>query len=160
MDVLIYWYLMTAVVVSEKQQYTNQTEINATRNGSTGIITSPGYPGNYPDNAAYMWTLRTGNFNAIVSFNFKDFDIKKYEGTQHCVDYLQIYQTKPCCFKAMHRCGNFEPFNLTVDGSVITIHFVSDNLHNTKGFNLTWKVEILSQNHDNDWTKEVGNNRS
>uniref|UniRef100_A0A8W8JUQ4 CUB domain-containing protein n=1 Tax=Magallana gigas TaxID=29159 RepID=A0A8W8JUQ4_MAGGI len=131
MDVLIYFSFMTAVV-----------DIDASRNGSTGTITSPGYPGNYPNNVTYTWTLKTGNLNATVSFNFQDFDIIKYRYTPHCQDYLQINETEPCCFKAMHRCGNFKPVRLTVHGSVITITFESDNLHNSKGFHLTWTVYI------------------
>eukprot|EP00105_Crassostrea_gigas_P037423 XP_019921571.1 PREDICTED: uncharacterized protein LOC105325461 isoform X3 [Crassostrea gigas] len=141
MDVLIYFSFMTAVVAAGKQ-HTNQTDIDASRNGSTGIITSPGYPGNYPNNVAYTWTLKTGNLNATVSFNFQDFDIIKYRYTPHCEDYLQIYETEPCCFKAMHRCDKYKPVSLTVRGSVITITFESDNLHNSKGFHLTWTVYI------------------
>ncbi|XP_052712189.1 mannan-binding lectin serine protease 1-like [Crassostrea angulata] len=140
MDVLIYFSFMTAVVAGN--QHTNQTDIDASRNGSTGIITSPGYPGNYPNNVAYTWTLKTGNLNATVSFNFQDFDIIKYRYTPHCQDYLQIYETEPCCFKAMHRCDKYKPVSLTVRGSVITITFESDNLHNSKGFHLTWTVYI------------------
>nr|XP_034299395.1 uncharacterized protein LOC105325461 isoform X4 [Crassostrea gigas] len=141
MDVLVYFSFMTAVVAAGKQ-HTNQTDIDASRNGSTGIITSPGYPGNYPNNVAYTWTLKTGNLNATVSFNFQDFDIIKYRYTPHCQDYLQIYETEPCCFKAMHRCDKYKPLSLTVRGSVITITFESDNLHNSKGFHLTWTVYI------------------
>lgn len=140
MDVLIYFSFMTAVVAGK--QHTNQTDIDASRNGSTGIITSPGYPGNYPNNVAYTWTLKTGNLNASVSFNFQDFDIIKYRYAPHCEDYLQIHETEPCCFRAMHRCGKFKPDSLTIHGSVITITFKSDNLHNSKGFHLTWTVYI------------------
>lgn len=59
-------------------------------NGSTGIITSQGYPGNYPNNAAYIWTLKTENLKASVIFNFQDFDIKKYKDTSYCEDYLEV----------------------------------------------------------------------
>lgn len=101
MDIPIYFYLMTAVVgkcrysfcktivvlnvvyaikiffISIGKRHSYQTDIDASRNSSTGIITSPGYPGNYLNNAAYKWTLKTGNRNATVSVNFQDFDIKK-----------------------------------------------------------------------------------
>uniref|UniRef100_A0A8W8JXC5 CUB domain-containing protein n=1 Tax=Magallana gigas TaxID=29159 RepID=A0A8W8JXC5_MAGGI len=158
MGVLSYFYLMTAVVASEKQQYTYSGNIDATLNGSTGIITSPGYPGNYPNNAAYVWTLKTENLKASVIFNFQDFDIKKYKDTSYCEDYLEVYKTEPCCFKAIHRCGKFEPFSLTVNGSVMNIHFVSDHLHNTKGFNLTWKVNIprtSAVSKTSKWTSKI-----
>lgn len=53
--------------------------------------------------------------------------------------YFQIKETEPCCYKAMHRCGFFSPFSLTVTGRIITISFASDNSLNAKGFNMTWK---------------------
>lgn len=56
--------------------------------------------------------------------------------------FLHIYRTEPCCFEAIRRCSEVGPFKWTVNVSVINIHFVSDNLHNTKGFKLTWKVHV------------------
>lgn len=53
--------------------------------------------------------------------------------------FIQIKENEPCCYQAMNRCSHSDPFSLKVIGSSITIYFVSDNLHNTKGFNMTWK---------------------
>ncbi|XP_034299391.2 blastula protease 10 [Magallana gigas] len=142
MNVLVFFYWITSVIALEKQQYTYSGDIDATRNSSTGIITSPGYPGNYPNNAAYTWTLKTGNLKASVSFNFTYFNIQNNDRTSHCQDYLQIKETEPCCYQAMHRCGFFSPFSLTVTGRIITISFASDNSLNAKGFNTTWKVLV------------------
>lgn len=82
-------------IASEKQHYTYQTYIGATRIDSTGIITSLGYPGKYPHNANYnyTWTLKTGNLKATISFSFSEFNIRKYHYTSNCEDYLQ-YSTR------------------------------------------------------------------
>lgn len=42
-----------------------------------------------------------------------------------CSILFQIKETEPCCYKAMHRCGHFSPFSLTVTGRIIyNNHFV------------------------------------
>ena len=53
---------------------------------------SPGYPGNYPDNANYKWILRTGQLKAKVNITLTKLDIKKYVFNP-CGDYLQVSRT-------------------------------------------------------------------
>lgn len=55
--------------------------------------------------------------------------------------FIRIQENEPSCYQAMNRCGHFDHFNLKVTGSIIlvTIYLVSDNLHNSKEFSLTWK---------------------
>lgn len=65
-------------------------DINASKNGSSGTFTSPGYPGNYPNNANYTWTLTTGDSNARVVINITDFSVVQYRFTSKCEDYLQV----------------------------------------------------------------------
>lgn len=74
----------------EGQKYELHKDIYVLRNGSSGIITSPGYPGNYPNNAVYTWTLDTGNPKATLVLNITDFGIKKYGFTSNCEDYLHV----------------------------------------------------------------------
>ena len=70
--------------------------VDGTRNGSSGEITSPGYPGNYPNNANYTWILRTGHLKANVTFTILNFDIIKHNFTP-CKDYLQVRKTIYLC---------------------------------------------------------------
>lgn len=65
-------------------------DINASKNGSSGAFTSPGYPGNYPNDAHHTWTLKTGDSNAMVLLNITDFNVIKYKYTSKCEDYLQV----------------------------------------------------------------------
>nr|XP_022326208.1 CUB and sushi domain-containing protein 3-like [Crassostrea virginica] len=109
----------------------------------TGVITSPGYPQNYPDNANYIWIIITGSQDATVIFSILDFKIPK-PFFHPCDDYLKIEETDPCCFTLLKRCdrGESKPFSLEATGNKITISFVSDHKYNAAGFNLTWKVNL------------------
>ena len=66
--------------------------VDGTSNGSSGEITSPGYPGNYPDNVNYTWILRTGHLNATVNFTILDSNISE-PYIPPCDDYLQVRNT-------------------------------------------------------------------
>lgn len=55
--------------------------------GISGQITSPGYPGNYPNNVNYTWIIRTGNPSAKVTFRIIEMSI---EGWGPCDDYLEV----------------------------------------------------------------------
>ena len=70
--------------------------VDGTRNGSSGEITSPGYPANYPDNVNYTWILRTGHLNANVIFRISNFDISK-PNFSPCDDYLKVRKATYLC---------------------------------------------------------------
>lgn len=47
------------------------------RDDKCGQITSPGYPGNYPNNVNYTLMIRTGHSKSNVTITVIDMDIKK-----------------------------------------------------------------------------------
>lgn len=115
-----YWFF----IASKKQHNTYQTYIDATKNGSTGIVASPGYPGNYAYNANYTWTLNKGNLKTTISFSFSEFNIKKFHYTC-CEGYLQVstLDKKHLNFSYIYvRTSN--KLNLYFDGSSITLYGV------------------------------------
>ena len=57
------------------------------KNGMYGQLTSPGYPGNYPNNANYTWIIKTGHRQAEVEIKIEFMDIKKWSP---CDDYLLV----------------------------------------------------------------------
>lgn len=77
-------------VLASSTEAGGASQTDATINGSSGIITSPGYPEKYPNNANCTWTLRTGNVKATVSLNFFDFNITKYNYSSRCDDFLLV----------------------------------------------------------------------
>uniref|UniRef100_A0A8W8JT69 CUB domain-containing protein n=1 Tax=Magallana gigas TaxID=29159 RepID=A0A8W8JT69_MAGGI len=124
--------------------FSNNQSINASKNGSCGAFTSPGYPGNYPNNAHYTWTLKTGDSNATVVLNITDFNVVRYRFTRKCEDYLQIERREPYYMQIIKRCGKLTPFNLQGTGNIFVVTFVSDSIHNARGFYLSWKAYLIS----------------
>lgn len=81
----------------EGENHVQHTDIDASRTHK-GIITSPGYPGNYPNDVNYTWTLKTGNPQATIFLEISDFMIVKYRYTSNCEDYLQVGITYWLCW--------------------------------------------------------------
>ena len=82
-NVLSYYFKLKGL---SAEKHTHKTILYP--NG-TGVITSPGYPQNYPDNANYIWILNTGSQYATVTFSILDLKIsKQYFGP--CDDYLKV----------------------------------------------------------------------
>ncbi|XP_062601670.1 cubilin-like [Saccostrea cucullata] len=109
--------------------------------GIRGSLTSPGFPGNYPNNVNYTWILNTGHVNATAVFLFDFMNIFQHRFTFSCTDdFVKGTEIDPCCFDAMTICGEYGPFSLTVRGRLIRINFVSDEWYTAKGFSLAWIV--------------------
>nr|XP_034339163.1 protein SpAN-like [Crassostrea gigas] len=124
------------------EMFSDQQEINASKNGSSGAFTSPGYPGNYPNNANYTWSLKTGYSKATIVLNITDFSVVEYLAHPRCGDYLQIEKMDPSYKLIMKRCGNYSSIDWKDTGNMFMITFVSDDIHNSKGFKLSWRVYI------------------
>nr|XP_034339166.1 cell wall protein DAN4-like [Crassostrea gigas] len=56
--------------------------------------------------------------------------------------FCQIERIKPHYMPIMKRCGKFKPFYIELDGNIFVVTFVSDNIQNARGSNLSWKVYI------------------
>ncbi|XP_052713941.1 blastula protease 10-like [Crassostrea angulata] len=129
---IVVWNLCSELVAINNLQY---------EDGISGQITSPGYPGNYPNDVNYTWIIRTGSHSANVTFRVIDMNIEKWGP---CDDYLEIMEIEPCCFRLFKRCGQLKNYNLSGRGNEIRvlILFISDKSMTDKGFNLTWKVSL------------------
>lgn len=51
----------------------------------------------------------------------------------------QIERIKPNYALIIKRCGEFAPFNSNYTGDIFVVTFVSDGIHNARGFELSWK---------------------
>ena len=63
------------------------------KNGIYGQITSPGYPGNYPNNANYTWIIKTGHRRAKVEIKIEFMEIEEWSP---CDDYLMVWRAFDC----------------------------------------------------------------
>ncbi|XP_062582116.1 uncharacterized protein LOC134243895 [Saccostrea cucullata] len=108
---------------------------------SSGTITSPGYPGNYPNNVNYTWVISTGFQQAKIYFSIHDFDIRKHK-YYPCDDYLEIKEVEPCCHTLLNRCGKESNIKRTATGRLIRISFISDDKFTAKGFLMSWSVSL------------------
>ncbi|XP_071978740.1 astacin-like metalloendopeptidase [Engystomops pustulosus] len=98
---------------------------------STGIITSPNFPGNYPNNVYCRWNITT---NAKFRITFTDMDI---EGPSYnCVfDRLRIYNGRDYTDDI---CGENLPSPITSYQTAMQIIFITDSLATRKGFRLVY----------------------
>lgn len=51
----------------------------------------------------------------------------------------QIERIEPYYVQIIKRCGEFDPFNIDYTGAIFVVTFVSDSIHNARGFYLSWK---------------------
>lgn len=132
--IIVVWNLCSELVAIDNMQY---------EDGISGQITSPGYPGNYPNNDNYTWIIRTGRNSADVNLRIVEMNIRKW---RPCDDYLEITEIEPCCFQLFKRCGHLKDYNVYGRGKQIRISFISDESLTEKGFHLTWKVTPTTTN--------------
>ncbi len=57
----------------------------------TGIITSPGYPNDYPNSVAVIWLINTTQ-SKYIELTFVDFDVEPYSDC--AADYVKIRNKK------------------------------------------------------------------
>lgn len=52
-------------------------------------MSSPNYPGNYPNNINYTRIIDTGNTNTSVNFTILDLEAETFDNG-NCLDYLRV----------------------------------------------------------------------
>ncbi|XP_033732272.1 CUB and sushi domain-containing protein 1-like [Pecten maximus] len=126
---------------SNSTGYTTSGYSGTTTSDRLGVITSPGYPGNYPNNYHFRYDIYLGKEKSDVEINFKIFDLE-YCSNCNC-DYIQIENYKLA--KPLKYCGaalpngNGQVFLDNLDDYVwITFHSNSDQRR--PGFYATYEV--------------------
>ncbi|CAJ0961767.1 unnamed protein product, partial [Mesorhabditis belari] len=107
------------------------------QNGTSGTLTSPNYPNNYPNDVEQYQYVTTANGTQIQA-TFSSFAV---EGLYN--DYLLIFdgpdQKSPVI-------GNFSgllagvPDSVKTSGNAMTLYFFTNSLINFKGFSLDWTI--------------------
>lgn len=98
--------------------------------GLSGVLTSPEYPNNYPNNAECRWVIRAAG-PATVKLVFVDFQV---EGSADCTyDYVAVLGA-PGPARGHHYCGRARPPTLVSQGHELQVVFKSDFNIGGRGF--------------------------
>ncbi|XP_029455857.1 ovochymase-1 [Rhinatrema bivittatum] len=117
----------------------NCTDVILTK--TEGIILSPGYPNNYPNNASCHWRI-VGPLETIIKLEFNSF--KSEKTPLGCQDQLLIYNGIGNCMKKLGSiCGEAPLFPLKSDGAEMTLIFTSNSDVVLTGFNLTFSFHKM-----------------
>jgi hypothetical protein len=98
--------------------------------GLSGVLTSPEYPNNYPNNAECRWVIQAAG-PAAVKLVFVDFQV---EGSEQCsYDYVAVLGG-PGPARGHHYCGGTRPPTLVSLGHELQVVFKSDFNIGGRGF--------------------------
>uniref|UniRef100_A0A8C2WGD8 CUB and Sushi multiple domains 3 n=1 Tax=Cyclopterus lumpus TaxID=8103 RepID=A0A8C2WGD8_CYCLU len=99
--------------------------------GGSGVVTSPGYPGNYGNQADCTWILLAEPGDTI-SVIFTDFQ------TEEKYDYLEVEGTEP---PTIWLSGSNVPSPVVSNKNWLRLHFVTDDNHRYRGFSAHYQVK-------------------
>uniref|UniRef100_A0A452HWC6 CUB domain-containing protein n=1 Tax=Gopherus agassizii TaxID=38772 RepID=A0A452HWC6_9SAUR len=100
--------------------------------GLSGMITSPHYPENYPNNAECCWIIRAVP-NSIIKLVFADFQMENNEGCNF--DYVAVYDGPTMGdMHLSHYCGNMKPPDIVSSTHELLVMFKSDFNIGGRGF--------------------------
>nr|XP_054761515.1 cubilin-like [Lytechinus pictus] len=108
----------------------NIESCNEELTGPAGYFSSPGYPGNYPDNAfcIILITVAEG-YHVVITFN--DFNTEGYTGCPY--DYVLVEDVNSGLSRRF--CGRKQnPFSWTSESNVVSVTFKSDDRTPSSGF--------------------------
>lgn len=98
--------------------------------GLSGVLTSPEYPNNYPNNVECHWVIRAAGLTTI-KLVFVDFQV---EGNEECTyDYVAVLGA-PGPAHGHHFCGGTRPPTLMSLGHELQVVFKSDFNIGGRGF--------------------------
>uniref|UniRef100_A0A3B3DJN6 CUB and Sushi multiple domains 3b n=1 Tax=Oryzias melastigma TaxID=30732 RepID=A0A3B3DJN6_ORYME len=99
--------------------------------GGSGVVTSPGYPGNYGNQADCTWILLAEPGDTI-SVIFTDFQ------TEEKYDYLEVEGSEP---PTIMLSGTNVPSPIVSNKNWLRLHFVTDGNHRYRGFSAHYQVK-------------------
>ncbi|XP_072037792.1 low-density lipoprotein receptor-related protein 12-like [Amphiura filiformis] len=118
---------------------------------TSGFISSPYYPSDYPSNARCTWIIQ-GPPDTKITLRFADFDLQnpgtslictagQCSSRRICYDWLRTFETKSRDDDGEIYCGDdaIEPYQSM--GNYLWIQFRSDGSRSNKGFNIKYSIE-------------------
>ncbi|KAJ1170309.1 hypothetical protein NDU88_002187 [Pleurodeles waltl] len=100
--------------------------------GLSGVIASPDYPENYPNNAECQWIIRVTPFS-VIKLVFTDFQM---ENNEECnFDYVAIFDGPSMEDRHIdHYCGTMKPPDVISSSNELMVMFKSDFNIGGRGF--------------------------
>ncbi|XP_052571548.1 CUB domain-containing protein 2 isoform X2 [Peromyscus californicus insignis] len=131
------WHVMSVVFHSDKHVASRgfsagyQKDVcGGVLTGLSGVLSSPEYPNNYPNNVECHWLIRASG-PAAVKLVFVDFQV---EGSHECMyDYVAVLGA-PGPAHGHHYCGRTRPPTLVSLGHELQVIFKSDFNIGGRGF--------------------------
>ncbi|XP_043303494.1 CUB domain-containing protein 2 [Cervus canadensis] len=131
------WHVMSVVFHSDKHVASRgfsagyQKDVcGGVLTGLSGVLVSPEYPNNYPNNVECHWVIRASG-PATVKLVFADFQV---EGSEQCMyDYVAVLGG-PGPARGHHYCGSARPPTLVSLGHELQVVFKSDFNIGGRGF--------------------------
>lgn len=105
--------------------------------GSGGILQSPSYPRNYPNNQEIIWVLK-GPAAGRIAISFKAFNLEQDSACRY--DYVELRDGQSGDSPAIGKfCGNHLPATYTSADNSLWVKFASDASENHNGFQAEWQ---------------------
>ena len=105
---------------------------------TTGVVTSPNYPNNYPyslDRTDIIWVEE----GLIIAMQFTAFDVEFNSWLSSCDDHVTIKNGDGTSLMEK-TCGSSLPAALTSKSNVVKIYFHSNEVNSYSGWSLTWRA--------------------
>ena len=103
-----------------------------------GVVTSPNYPGSYPNNVRRTEMIEVEQGHRI-SLKFTAFNVE-YGGRSCVWDYLRIVDGDGTTLLQKH-CGTTKPATIISRSNIIRLHFKTDSSVTKSGWRATWSSE-------------------
>ncbi|XP_062336735.1 CUB domain-containing protein 2 [Osmerus eperlanus] len=119
--------------------------------GLSGIISSPGYPQEYTNNANCSWTIHVSN-RSVVTLVFLDFQLENNEGCNF--DFVALFDGPTITHRHLgNYCGGDKPPNMVTTSNQLLVVFNSDFNIGGRGFKAYYYSgecqQVLSEVNDN-----------
>ncbi|KAI9577187.1 hypothetical protein GQX74_015641 [Glossina fuscipes] len=139
-----------------------KTSCGGVLSSKNGIITSPHYPNNYPQNSDCEWSLTVSPLHSIV-LTIIELDIEDFSSCS--MDYVDASETLDDAVEPSQLfklCGTLETKNVTTwrsSTNSVTVRFHTDDTITSKGFKLSYHEDcggrVILEDEGNWATKEI-----
>ncbi|XP_026142591.1 deleted in malignant brain tumors 1 protein-like [Carassius auratus] len=113
-----------------------------------GVLLSPRYPNNYPNNAQCTWTIHSTG-NTTVSLIFTDVDLET------CCDYIKVYDGPSTLHPFLGEIQEYRNQSFKSSSNDLTVLFYSDHSVTRRGFHANWVFIESCGGYMTDWMGDL-----